>query len=90
MSVMLVWHMRMRVPKREMPMPVTVGSGRQWIMKMFVMPIIMAVGVLVFHFFVLMLVAVALDEVNQNSSNHQDSASQHPPAADALTQCDGQ
>ncbi len=49
MSVVLVRHMRMRVPKRQVPMSMTVGSDRHCIVKMFVMPVIMSVGVLVCH-----------------------------------------
>jgi hypothetical protein len=90
MSVVLVRHMRMRVPKRQVPMSMTVGSDRHCIVKMFVMPVIMSVGVLVVHFVVLMLMAVALDEVHQDAANHQDSAREHPPATGALTQDDGQ
>ncbi len=67
-------------------MSMTVGSDRHWIMEIFVMPIIIAVGVFVFQFVVLMLVAVALDEVDQDAGNLQNSANQHPPAADALTE----
>lgn len=51
-------------------MSMTVGSDGHWIMKMFVMPIIMGVGVFVFQFVVLMLVTMALDEVDQNAGNH--------------------
>jgi hypothetical protein len=49
MSVVLVRHMRMRVPKRQVPMSMTVGSDRHCIVKMCVMPVIMSVGVLVCH-----------------------------------------
>jgi len=90
MSVVLVRHMRMRVPKRQVPMSMTMGSDRHCIVKMFVMPVIMSVGVLVVRFAVLMLVAVVLDEVHQDAANHKDSAREHPPATDALTQGDGQ
>ena len=64
----------------------TVGTDRHWIMEIFVVPIIIAVGVFVFQFVVLMLVAVALDGVDQDADNLQNSANQHPPAADALTE----
>lgn len=87
MRVVLVRHMRMRVPKRQVPMSMTVGSNRHCIMTMFVMPVIMSVGVLVVRFVVLMLVAVALDEVHQNAAANARTKYRHqekPPGIATL------
>ena len=51
MPMMRIWHMRMRVLHRTVPMRVAVHAFRQLIMRMHVMPIcifgVMAVGVFV-------------------------------------------
>jgi hypothetical protein len=38
----------------------------------------------------LVIVGVRLSQMNQDADNHQDGASQHPRAADALAQHDGE
>ena len=58
MRVMRIGHMGMRVPPGFVPVPVAVFAGRQRIVTVLVMPIVVAVGMLVPQRLMRMLVAV--------------------------------
>ena len=58
MRVMRIRHVGMGVPRRLVPMPVTVLADRRHVVHMVVMPVVVAVGVFVLQRLVLVFVAV--------------------------------
>jgi len=67
MPVVLVRHMRVRMPHGLVLVQVAVHSGGQRIMMMGVVPVVMAVGVFVFRLVVLMLVTMSLSEMEHDT-----------------------
>ena len=78
--MMHIRYVRMRVPQRLMPMPMTVRIGEHRIMHMLVVPVVVAVRVFMFNRFVLMLVTVRLRQVQCHAGEHQHAACRHQRA----------
>ena len=88
--MMRIRHVRMRVPQRLMPMPVTVRTGGHRIMDMLVVSVIVAVSVFMFNRFVLMLVTVGLRQMQHHAGEHQYAARRHQRAGRWVAQNHGQ
>lgn len=74
-----VRHVRVRMAQGRVVMRVAVLSHWHLLMRMQVVTVIMAVGVLMLQRRVLMLVGVVLQQVQHDASQHQDAAqNQHP------------
>jgi hypothetical protein len=58
MRMVHVRYMRMRVPQRLVTMPVTVRTGRHWVMRVFMVAVVMTVRVFVLRRFVFMPVTM--------------------------------
>ena len=88
--VMRIRHVRMRVPPRLVPMPVTVRTGGHRIMRMLVVTVVVAVCVFMFNGFVLMLVTVRFRQVQYHAGEHQHAARRHQRAGRLVTHRHGQ
>jgi len=88
MRMVVVRHVRVRVPHRLVPMHVAVsGHGRRMIVR--VMQVVMAVGMLVLDRFMQMLVRMPLGQVKQDACQHQPGACHQPEAAVAFAEKKG-
>ena len=73
MRMVVIRHVRVRVPHRLVPMHVAVsGHGRRMIVR--VMQVVMAVGMLVLDRFMQMLMRMPLGQVKQDARQHQPGA----------------
>ena len=79
MQVVRVRHMRMTVPRRLVHMRVAVRALREGIVRVHVVPVVVAVGMLVLEPLVLVFMAVGFRQVQQHAQGHQHAASQHDP-----------
>ncbi len=87
MRVLLVRDVRERMSCRFVPMQMAVLAHRQRLVRVHVVAVVMAVGVLVFHIVVLVFVRMAFCEMKQDAAGHQHRASKHPGAATAFPEC---
>ena len=78
--MMRIRHVRMRMPRVHMPMPVTVRTGGHRIMPMLVVPVVVAVRMFMFNRFVLMPVTVRFHQVQYHAGEHQHAARRHQRA----------
>ena len=88
--VVRIRHMGVHMAQRLMHVCMAVRPLRHHRMAVVVVPVIVAVGVLVLHGLVLVLVAVRLGQVQHHAQRHKRSARRHSPAAAAVAQCNGQ
>ena len=81
MLMMHIGHVRMAVPQGLMDMPVAVrpdGHGRVGVV---VMPIVMVVGMLMIQGFMVVLVTMALCQVEGHTAQHQAPSDCHQEAS---------
>lgn len=71
-------------------MSVAVKSNRHQVVKMLVMLVIVAMSMLVFPGLMSVIMGVHFGQVDEDAQDHQDGACEHPQAADALAQYDGE
>jgi len=83
---MLVGHVRVRMPHRLVAVQVAVRSSGHRIVTVGVVPVVVAVGMLVLEPFVLVLVSMALRQVQDDARGHQHGGDQHPGTAAALAE----
>ena len=84
--VMFVGHVRVHMPHHLVAMQVAVRSSGHRIVAVRVVPVVVAVGVLVLQRLVIVLVRMALREVQRDACNHQHGSGQHPGTATAFTE----
>jgi hypothetical protein len=87
--VVLVRHLRMGVPYCLVPVPVAVRSCRNRTVAVRVMHVVVARRVFVLKRLVLMLVRVALQQMEHDRAHHQRRAGEHPRAAAAIAEREG-
>ena len=63
-----------------MPVRVTVLAGRQRVVPMVVVPVVVAVRMFMFHRVVRVVVVVRFGQVQQHTGEHQTAAGDHHPA----------
>ena len=85
-SVMVVRHVGVHMPRRLVAVQVAVLTDRQRFMGVGVMPVAMAMGVFMFRLVVLVFVPVALGEVEHDARSHEHRAGQHPGTAATFTE----
>jgi hypothetical protein len=71
--VVEVRRVRVGVSPRLVDVRVAVGPDRRRVMEVVVMPVVMGVGMLVLHRVVLVLVPMALEEVQEDSCGHEEA-----------------
>ena len=77
--------MRVRVPTRLVEVRVAVSPGGHRLVEMVVVPIVVRVGMLVLHVLVLVIVPVALEQMEEDSGGHQQPRARHEQAAGAIS-----
>ena len=70
-KVVGVGHMRVRMLQRPMPMYVAVLAGRHRVVRMIVVPVVVAVRMFMLHRRMRVLVAVRFGQVQQHAGQHQ-------------------
>ena len=81
-----VGDVRMNMPHRLVPMQVAVLTDWQRVVGMGVVPVVMAVGMFMLRFVVLMFMPVTFRQMKHDARGHQHRTDQHPGTAAAFAQ----
>lgn len=89
-GVVLVWHVRMRMPCWRVQVCVTVRTGWRRIVRVSVMPVIVTVRVLVLQHRMRVVVCVSFHDVKEDTHDHERPAAEQPRAPGAFAKSKGQ
>ena len=80
MLMVHIGSMSMSMGDRRMRVPMAVATDGHHIMGVRVVPVVMAVGVLMFQGFVRMFMPMAFSQVQEHSGQHEATPQHHEPA----------
>ena len=77
MRVVHVWHVGVRMTQRLVPVSVAVCTGGHGVVRVRVVPVVVAVRLFMLQRFMRMLVSVGLGQTQHDAGQHQQAAQNH-------------